>query len=160
MPQPQLSTTEPWSTNIPCPTEEAPHTAQALVKHSSSSYTHPPSSLNPISSVSSRLGPFLSPPDIIAASLDTRLHFWVWGASADASYHATGPSTQAAGGGSSVAGSSSSSGSLPHALGNNPAAGCASSMSGGGRHFVSHPQHGHTASIDVLLEVPTSGVIR
>lgn len=151
---PQLSTTEPWSNNIPNPTEEAPHTAHVLVKHSSSSYTPPPSSLSPITDVS-RLAPFLSLPDIIAASLDTRLHFWVWDASADAAYHATDPSSKEAAGGGSAAGSSSS--SLSHTLGN--PAGCASSVSGGGRHFVSHPQHGHSASIDVLLEVPTSGAI-
>jgi hypothetical protein len=59
---PQLSTTEPWSTSIPRPTDDAPHTAHTLVKHSSSGYTPPPSSVNPISSASSRLGPFLSPP--------------------------------------------------------------------------------------------------
>jgi hypothetical protein len=79
----------------------------------------------------------------------------VWGPSTNPAYHATDASVSTAGSGTAAGVSSSS--SLPHAL-SNPA-GFASSTSGGSRHYVSHPQHGHTGSIDVLLEVPTNGVI-
>jgi hypothetical protein len=121
-----------------------------LVKHSSSGYRAPPSTINPISAVSSRPAPFLRPPDIVTAALDRRLHFWVWGDSDSAPaglIDAVCISDSSSG--------SNSSSTLSGAL-RNPA-GFSGGVSGGARHYCSHPHYGHTGSIETMIEVPTNG---
>lgn len=142
----QLSTCQPWSASLPSPQDESPYSAHVLVKHSSSGYRPPPSTISPISSVSSRPCPFLRPPDVVTAALDSRLHFWVW----EAPDAAPAGDVEAAASGSEAAGSGAS--GLSQAL--QDRAGFARSVSGGAKHYCSHPQSGHTAVIDVLLDVP------
>lgn len=148
----QLSTNEPWSTSIPRPAEESPYTAHLLIKHSSSGYRAPPSTIAPISTVSRRAAPFSKPPDVVTAALDKRVHFWVWGSCSDGSMSATDPAAASA---SAAAADGSS--DLSHALHNT--AGFSRGVSGGARHYCSHPQYSHSGSIDALIEVPTNGVI-
>lgn len=121
-----------------------------MVKHSSSAYKAPPSTISPISTVSSRPAPFLRPPDIVTAALDKQLHFWVWGDSDSA------PADLNAVSGSNYSSSdNTSSSTLCGAL--RQSAGFSGGVSGGARHYCSHPQYGHTGSIESMIEVPTNG---
>lgn len=122
-----------------CPGQDTPHTAHVLIKHSSSGYQPPPSTISPINAVSSRPpANFLGPPDVITAALDHRLHFWAW----DNNTH--NPATSA----TSDSGLSAALGSLP---------GSTRVVSGGAQHYCSHPSYGHAATVDVLIDVPARG---
>lgn len=130
----QLSTSQPWSASLPSPQDESPYSAHVLVKHSSSGYRPPPSTISPISSVSKRPHSFLRPPDIVTAALDSRVHFWVWEAPDPAPDAAPARDFEEAGSGSEAAGSDAS--GLSQAL--QDPAGIGRSVSGGAKHYCSH----------------------
>lgn len=162
-PPQQLSTSEPWSASIPrCPGTEVPYSAHVVIKHSSSSYRPPPSTVNPISTGSSRPSPLLAPPDVIAAAMDSKLHFWVWPATSSTSTAAALDSASASSTSAAAAQPAAAAGvgvgGLSQAL-QNPAL-FAHGASAGAQHYCSHPQYSHTATIDTLIEVPTrSGAV-